>query len=110
MLDYAVEAPVVPYEEIANARRSPYRQRSNLKVKSRREAVQFVNDVGIALLFPGDYVPMPDLWSAINGYERELPKHHHDWALSKTWQWKDDIPSHKEAWYGKFVRGKPAFI
>jgi hypothetical protein len=82
----------------------------DLKVKNQREAVQFINEAGIVLLFPGDFLPLPDLWSAINGYERKLPKHHHDWALGKTWEWKDHIPSRKEAWYGKFVRGKPAFI
>ena len=31
-----------------------YRQHPDLKVKTRKEAVQFINDVGIALLFPGD--------------------------------------------------------
>ena len=53
---------------------------------------------------------MPDLWSAINGHERKLPKHHHNSALHKTWNWKDDIPDRKEAWYGKIIKGKPAFI
>jgi hypothetical protein len=72
--------------------------------------VRFINEAGIVLLFPGDRVPLPDLWSAINGGERSIPKHHHDWALGKTWQWKDDIPEKRQAWYGKIIRGKPAFI
>jgi hypothetical protein len=105
-----VGAPVVNYADIANVRRAHYRLHSDLKVKSRNEAVRFINDVGVALLFPGDNLPLPDLWSAINGCERRLPKHHHDWALHRTWEWKDDIPSRKEAWYGKIIRGKPAFV
>jgi hypothetical protein len=110
MVAQAVDTPTVQYSDIINIRRPHYRQHPDLKVKTRKEAVRFINDVGIALLFPGDNVPFPDLWSAINGEERKIPKHHHDWALGKTWDWKDQIPSHKEAWYGKLVRGKPAFI
>ncbi len=110
MIANAVDIRVTNYTDIIEARALPYRQRGDVKVKTRREAVEFINDVGVALLFPGDRLPLPDLWSAINGQERAIPKHHHDWALGKTWKWKDDIPSHKEAWYGKIIKGKPAFI
>ena len=110
MIAQAVDTPVVHYSDIVNIRQAHYRLHPDLKLTKRREAVQFINDVGIALLFPGDNVPFPDLWSAINGQERMIPKHHHDWALGKAWDWKDQIPSHKEAWYGKLIRGKPAFI
>jgi hypothetical protein len=110
MIAQAVDAQVVHYSDILDIRRPHYRLHPDLKVKKRQEAVRFINDVGVALLFPGDNVPFPDLWSAINGEERRVPRHHHDWALGKTWEWKDQIPSHKEAWYGKLIRGKPAFI
>jgi hypothetical protein len=105
-----VEAEVVPFSAISEARLRSYRLDGDRKLTTRREAVQFINEVGIALLFPGDNMPLPDLWSAINGAERKLPKHHHDAALHKTWNWKDEIPTKREAWYGKIVRGKPAFI
>jgi hypothetical protein len=110
MLANVTETPRVDYGDIAGARAERWRQSPERKVKTRREAVEFVNDAGVALLFPGDRLALPDLWSAINGRERTLPKHHHDWALHRTWEWKDDIPSQKEAWYGKIIRGKPAFI
>lgn len=110
MLLEAAETHTVPFSEIAAARAPRYRMDGQNKLTSRHEAVKFINEAGVVLLFPGDNTPLPDLWSAINGYERRLPKHHHDSALSKTWSWKDDIPSRKEAWYGKIVRGKPAFI
>ncbi len=110
MLSEAIETPIVQYADIANIRAAHYRMRPDLKVKTQAEAVRFINEVGVALLFPGDKLPLPDLWSAINGCERKLPKHHHDWALGKTWDWKDNIPARKRAWYGKLVRGKPAFV
>lgn len=106
----STEVAVVSYADITNLRGPRYRLSADLKVKSHGEAVRFINDAGIVLLFPGDNLPLPDLWSAINGYERKLPRHHHDWALSKAWDWKDQIPARKEAWYGKIIRGKPAFI
>ncbi|HYP41101.1 MAG TPA: crosslink repair DNA glycosylase YcaQ family protein [Chloroflexia bacterium] len=110
MLAESVSLPVFHYTHILDVRIPRYRMHPDFKVKTQGEAVKFINDVGIALLFPGDRLPLPDLWSAINGCERKLPKHHHDYALHKTWDWKDKIPERKEAWYGKIIRGKPAFI
>jgi hypothetical protein len=110
MLAEATDIRVVQFNDIVEERAPHWRLRDHLKLRTRKEAVGFINDVGIALLFPGDNLPLPDLWSAINGRERQLPKHHHDWALGKTWGWKDDIPAKKEAWYGKIIRGKPALI
>ncbi len=110
MLAEITTTPVVPFAEITNLRTPHYRKHLDLKVKTQAEAVRFINEAGIVLLFPGDNLPLPDLWSAINGMDRKLPKHHHDYALHKTWDWKDTIPSRKEAWYGKLIKGKPAFV
>lgn len=110
MIAEAVSLQVVPFAEIANRRKAHYNLHPDLKLRTRYDAVEFINRVGISLLFPGDNIALPDLWSAINGMERKLPKHHHDSALHKTWEWKDTIPARKEAWYGKLVRGKPAFL
>lgn len=110
IIDAPQDAPVVHFSSIANRRAAHYRMSDDLKLRTRAEGVRFINDVGMALLFPGDNIPMPDLWTAINGRERAIPKHHHDAALSKAWDWKDQVPSKKEAWYGKLVRGKPTFI
>lgn len=100
----------IHFNDITNLRAPHYRWVGDLKVKTQAEAVRFINEVGISLLFPGENMPLPDLWSAINGHPRAIPKHHHDWALGKTWDWKDNIPSRKLAWYGKLIRGKPAFV
>lgn len=110
MVDETEDLQIVHYQDILNIRAPRYRCTADLKLRTRAEAVKFVNSVGVALLFPGENVALPDLWSAINGYRREIPKHHHDSALGKTWNWKDEIPTRKEAWYGKLIRGKPAFI
>lgn len=110
MIIDAEELQAVSFKDIANLRAPHYRWSADLKVKTQAEAVRFINEVGIALLFPGENMPLPDLWTAINGHQRAIPKHHHDWALGKTWEWKDSIPTRKSAWYGKLIRGKPAFV
>jgi hypothetical protein len=110
MITQAPTEQTIHFKDIANLRAPHYRWHPDLKVKTKHDAVRFINDVGIALLFPGENIPLPDLWSAINGHERAIPKHHHDWALGKTWDWKDSIPTRKDAWYGKLIRGKPAFV
>ncbi|MEP6775033.1 MAG: crosslink repair DNA glycosylase YcaQ family protein [Chloroflexota bacterium] len=110
MVDEIEELQVVHYQDILNIRNPRYRCTVDLKIVRRAEAVKFIDEVGVALLFPGDNMALPDLWSAINGYQRAIPKHHHDSALGKAWNWKDEIPTRKEAWYGKLIRGKPAFI
>lgn len=110
MVADAVDLRVVHFKDILSLRGPRYRLSPDLKLRTRSEGVQFVNKAGVVLLFPGDGLPLPDLWSAINGAERKLPKHHHDAALSKTWDWKDTIPARKEAWYGKLIRGKPALV
>ena len=110
MLATTEAPPVVPYADLLNRRNPHYRLHPDLRLRTQAEAVRFIDEVGVALLFPGDNLPLPDLWSAINGMERKLPKHHHDSALHKTWNWKDTIPAGKKAWYGKLIRGKPAFL
>src|SRR5215204_5533816 len=110
MVADAVELRVVHYKDVLSLSGPRYRLRLDLNLRTRSEGVNFINQAGIVLLFPGDGLALPDLWSAINGAARTLPKHHHDAALGKTWDWKDTIPSRKEAWYGKLIRGKPALV
>jgi hypothetical protein len=110
IVEQALDLPAMHYMDIVNLRAAHYRLTADLKVKTRGDAVRFINEAGTVLLFPGDNLALPDLWSAINGRERKIPKHHHDWALGKTWDWKDKIPERHEAWYGKLIRGKPAFV
>ena len=85
MVADAVELRVVHYKDVMSLRGPRYRLSPDLKLRTRAEGVNFINQAGIVLLFPGDGLPLPDLWSAINGAARTLPKHHHDAALGKTW-------------------------
>ena len=78
------------------------------------QAAEWLEHVGIALLFPNvDYV-IPSLWEAVSG-EVEL-----DWAIrsedgkfvsftpamDKVWRWKDELPRRRLACVGLTSRGR----
>lgn len=87
-----------------------YRQRPHLRVRTEEEALSFLNDVGLCLLFSAQEVELPSLWGAICGEDRSLPEHHDDYELGLAWQWKDSLPVAGKILYGKFLRKRPVFI
>jgi len=87
-----------------------YHRLPHLKLRSREQAVEFVNDVGFGFLFPQKGVEMPSLWEAICGCSRPVPVHHDDRELGLAWRWKDDLPSRGLVYYGKLLRKKPTFV
>jgi len=97
-------------ERVRAWRDEKYRRRANLRVRTEDEALAFLNDVGLAVLFSASDIELPSLWEAISGGTRAVPEHHDDADLGLTWDWKDTLPAHKSILYGKFLRKKPVFI
>ncbi len=70
-----------------------------VRVKTVEQAVAWVDQVGLALLFPnGDYV-LPSLWEAVHGdpvvewgVQDENGKWHFTPAMATVWSWKDELP------------------
>ena len=92
------------------ARVERYRQLPHLRVKSETEALSFLNNVGLCLLFSDRTIELPTLWGAICGGDRQVPEHHDDHELGLAWNWKDTLPVAGKVLYGKFLRKKPVFI
>jgi hypothetical protein len=92
------------------ARAERYRQRPDLRVRTEDEALGFLNDVGICLLFSARGIELPSLWGALCGEDRAVPDRHDDYELGLAWQWKDTLPVAGKVLYGKFLRHKPVFI
>jgi len=92
------------------ARDVRYRRRPHLKVKTEDEALSFLNDVGLCLLFSDQAIELPTLWGAICGRDAQIPEHHDDYELGLAWTWKDTLPIAGKVLYGKFLRKKPVFI
>src|SRR5581483_3326682 len=71
-----------------------------MRVRTLEQAAKWVDDVGLALLYPnGDYV-VPSLWEAATGHSDM------DWEAPETWKvwtWKDELPAERLACVGLHV-------
>jgi hypothetical protein len=97
-------------ETLRQARAERYRQRPDLRVRTEAEALEFLNDVGLSLLFSARDIELPSLWGALCGEDRPMPEHHRDPNLGRAWEWKDSLPIAGKVLYGKFLRKKPVFV
>ena len=81
------------------------------RLRSLEQAAAWIDEVGVALLFPsGDYV-LPSLWEAVAGNPEV------DWSIRdeegkyvaftpnmrKVWSWKDELPAGRLACVGLHV-------
>jgi len=71
-----------------------------VRVRTLEQAAAWVDEVGVALLYPnGDYV-LPSLWEAATGHSDM------DWEAPETWKvwaWKDELPADRLACVGLHV-------
>ena len=102
--------PVRTLDELRAARAQRYRQQPDLRVRTEAEALEFLNDVGLCLLFSAKDIELPTLWGALCGEDRPLPKGHDNHELGLAWNWKDKLPIEGRVLYGKFLRKKPVFV
>jgi hypothetical protein len=102
--------PVLTPESLRAARAERYHQQPHLRVHTEAEALDFLNGVGLCLLFSASDIELPSLWGALCGEVRPLPSHHDSRELGLAWRWKDTLPIEGKVLYGKFLRKKPVFI
>ncbi len=69
-------------------------------------AVQFVTDLGFALLFPRSGLPsLSEVASNRNaGANRWGPD------IQRIWSWKDGLPKSGSLWFGRYLFGQPTFL
>jgi hypothetical protein len=96
--------------ELQAARTERYRRRPDLQVQTEIQALEFLNDVGLCLLFSAKDIELPTLWGAICGQDLPVPSHHDSRELGLAWRWKDTLPVQGQVLYGKFLRKRPLFI
>ena len=97
-------------EQLKEKRAEKYHQRPHLRIHTEEQALDFLNEVGLSLLFSAQDIELPSLWGALCGQDRPVPNHHHDHNLGLAWQWKDTLPNEGKVLYSKFLRKKPVFI
>jgi len=97
-------------QAVIDRREVRYRRRLNLRVTTKDQAVEFVNDVGFCFLFPIQSVEMPSLWDAIAGRVMKTTNKHTGYEIERTWGWKDEALNQKVWFYGKLLRGRATLV
>lgn len=100
------------WEEIERWRDRVHRRRPSLAVTSKRQALQFINDVGYCFAFKSENSELPCLWHASCGMRQPLmPEHtHHDPYISFVWEMKDVLPAEGKIYYGKLLKRRPSMV
>jgi hypothetical protein len=95
-------------DRLAAYRAETYQLRSDLRVLTREQAVDFVNRRGFVHFWPVKNVILPSLWAAVAG-DRPVPDEHDD-PGHITWGWKDELLGARRWYYAKVLRKKATFI
>jgi hypothetical protein len=100
------------WEEVERWRDRVHRRLPRLAVKSRSEALSFIQAVGYCFAFKADHSELPCLWHAVCGMrDPVLPRHtHHDPTISFVWEMKDRLPADRKIYYGKLLRHRPTMV
>ncbi len=77
-------------------------------LRSKQDAIDFVNTRGAVFFWPIKGIVFPSLWGAVAG-NRNVPNDHDDPA-HVTWQWKDDLLGKRAWFYAKVIRQKSTII
>lgn len=98
-------------EEIKDLRTRNYRQIPESIIKSEKDSVDFINKMGICLLFPSDKIELPNMLQSVYGMPHPMINDAH-WDKETLWTWnlKDTLPQKGLAFYGKFIQEKGTFL
>jgi hypothetical protein len=77
-------------------------------VKSKEEAIHFVNQRGFIYFWPINGITMPSLWGAVSG-DRPVPNEHDD-PGHISWDWKDSLLGKHVWYYAKILRKKATIL
>ncbi len=78
------------------------------QVKTRHEAVRYVNQRGYIFFWPINGITLPSLWTVVSG-NRPVPNEHDD-PGHITWDWKDSLLGTHTWYYAKILRKKGTII
>jgi hypothetical protein len=78
------------------------------RVKTKDQAICYVNERGYIYFWPINGVTLPSLWGAVSG-ERPVPNDHND-PGHISWEWKDSLLGKHVWYYGKILRKKATII
>jgi hypothetical protein len=99
---------MIPFELIKAYRAKTFRLRPGSRIKTREEAVDYVNQRGFVYFWPIKDIIFPSLWTAVAG-DRPVADAHDD-PGHVTWGWKDSLIGSHEWYYAKVLRKRATMI
>lgn len=98
--------------ELERARDRAFRRVPARRVRSARDALAFVEEVGICSTFYRFPDGLACLWEAVVGRRdpRWPRRSHHDAGVGLTWELKDTLPARRQVYYGKLLKGRPVLV
>ncbi len=96
------------WKPINKYRSQTFRTTPGTRLRTRDEAVDFVNQRGFVLFWPIKGITYPSLWTAVAG-DRPVADQHDD-PGHVTWGWKDALLGSQEWYYAKVLRKKSTMI
>lgn len=103
-------AQTITREWIEERRTHNYRRTPRLRVETPEEALAFVNEVGFCHFWPNKGAELPNLFHAIAGCVRPVPRNHDDPDMQKCWRWKDEALGNNQWYYGKLLRKRATLV
>jgi hypothetical protein len=76
------------------------------RVKTVADACRFIEAVGFCVLFPVKNILLPSLYFAVT----KKSNARWDKYAQLIWNWKDDLPKKRKAFYGKYFKGRGTFL
>jgi hypothetical protein len=99
---------LLTFDRLQQYRSHTFRHNSTDWLKTKDDAIHFVNERGYIFFWPITGITFPSLWAAVAG-DRPVPNEHDD-PGHISWDWKDSLLG-KHAWYyGKVLRKKATII
>jgi hypothetical protein len=95
-------------ERLKAFRAATYRLKPGLRLRSKDQAVQFVQERGFSFFWPIRGIELPSLWAAAAG-NRPVPSEHDD-PGHVTWGWKDSLLGARRWYYAKVLRKRGTMI
>lgn len=100
--------PTLSQQRLTEYRRETFRKTPALRLKSKEDAVAFVNQRGFVFFWPIKGVLLPSLWTAVAG-DRPVADEHDD-PGHVTWGWKDELLDKRVWYYSRVLRKRNSII
>jgi hypothetical protein len=107
-LGHRIYTTMITLDRIKEYRSHTFGYHPKDRVKTKDEAIQYVNKRGYIFFWPIYGITLPSLWGAVSG-DRPVPNDHDD-PGHVSWGWKDSLLGKHVWFYGKILRKKATII